>query len=236
VTVYALPPSNPYQKPFRLVTWGAILVLLGIFVFSLHEPAGLSDPVGHAIGWFAGAITLVAVLAAAVLGAKEGLWKSLRKFRFEVSDGKIIQTREASPPVEIPLDQIEYVRESGNWLLVGGGSPSRQIVIPRRVKNFDLLRRDLAARCLPTPLKLKLRPVSFLPLVVMVAAYVFLFTSHARVVVISAGVAALALQGIGTYSFVRTSRDKTVPTVLVLTFALSVILVAWLVYRQMTPA
>jgi hypothetical protein len=232
MTVYEVPPNSPYQRQFRFLGWGAIVVLLGILLFSIYEPAGLSDSVGHAIGWLAGAIGLAAGVGATILAIKEGTLKLLRRLRFDISDGKIIQTREESASIEIPLDQIDSLHQYRSWLLVRGGIPKRQIAIPREITGFDALKRELLAHCTLTPLKVKIYPLSFLPLVLMIVAYFFLFTSHVRAVVITAGVAALTLQAVGTYSLWRVWRDKTMHRLVMLTFILTWLVLAWLVYQR----
>ena len=234
MTVYEVPPNSPFQRQFRFLGWGAIVVLLGILLFSIYEPVGLSDSVGHAIGWLAGAIVLTAGVGATVLAIKEGTLKLLRKFRFDISDGKIIQTREESASIEIPLDQIDSLHQYRGWLLVRGGNPKRQIAIPKEVKSFDVLKRELLAHCALTPLKVNFYPLSFLPLVLMIVAYSFLFTSHVRAVVITAGVVALVLQTVGTYSLWRIWREKTMRRLVMLAFVLTWLVLAWLVYQRVT--
>jgi hypothetical protein len=232
MTVYEMPRGSPYQRQFRFLGWGAVIVLLGILLFSMDEPAGLSPSAGHVMGWLAGAIVLGAVVGATVLAGKEGTWRLLRKLRFEISDGRIIRFDEASSSIEIPLEQIEYLHEYGGWLLVGGGTPRRQITIPKKINGFDLLKRELAQHCTLTLVKVKVHPLLFLPLVLMIVAYFFLFTSHARAVVIAAGVAALALQGVGTYSLRLIWREKTMPKLVMFTFVLTWLILAWLVYQR----
>jgi hypothetical protein len=186
-------------------------VLLAILLFSVSEPAGLTDSVAHKVGWLAGAIVLAECVGATVLTIREGTLKLLRKFRFEFSDSKIIRTREESPSIEIPLDQIESLQEYRGWLVVRGGNRRRQITIPREITGFDVLKRELVARCELNPLKVKAHPSSFLPLVLMVLAYFFLLTSHSRVLVIIAGISALALQAIGTCTLTKVWRGKAMP-------------------------
>ena len=232
MTVYEVPPNSPYQRQFRFLGWGAIVVLLGILLFSIYEPAGLSDSVGHAIVWLAGAIMLAAGVGATILAIKEGTLKLLRRLRFDISDGKIIQTRQASASIEIPLDQIDSLHQYRSWLLVRGGIPKRQIAIPREITGFDALKRELLAHCTLTPLKVKFYPLSFLPLVLMIVTYFFLFTSHVRAVVTTAGVAALTLQAVGTYSLWRILREKTSRRLVMLIFILTWLVLAWLVHQR----
>jgi hypothetical protein len=232
MTVYEVPPDSPYQRQFRFLGWGAIIVLLGILFFSIYEPAGLRDSIGQGIGWLAGAIALAAIVGATVLAVKEGNWKLMRRLRFEIYDGKIIKARAESSSIEIPLDQIESLYEYRGWLFIRGGIPSRQIGIPKEVNGFDILKHELVAHCPLTPLKVS--PLSFLPLVLMILPYIFLFASHARAVVIAAGVAALALQGVGMYSLRRVWREKPMPKLVMPTFVLVWLLLAWLVYQRVS--
>jgi hypothetical protein len=107
MTLYQMPAESPYERPFRIFGWSSILALLGICLFSIYEPQGLSHFTNVALAWVAGAIVLTAVVLGTVLSTKEGLWKLNRTYQVELSDGKIIQTRAGSPSVEIPLNQIE---------------------------------------------------------------------------------------------------------------------------------
>ena len=43
MTVCELPPDRPYQQQFRVLGWGAVIVLLGVLLFSIYEPPGLTD-------------------------------------------------------------------------------------------------------------------------------------------------------------------------------------------------
>lgn len=235
MTVYEMPPNRLYQRQFRVLGWGAIAVLLGVLLFSTHEPIGLNDSMRHAIAWLAGGIVLAAVVGATVLAVRERTWNLLRKYRFDISDGKIIRRREASLPVEMPLDQIEYLHEYNGWLLVGGGIPKRQIAIPKEINGFDELKRELLAHCGLTSPKVTFPAslsLSVIPLVLMVVAYFSLFTSHTRAVVMSAGIAALTLQGVGTYSLRRVWRDKPMQKLLIPTFVLTWLLITWFVYQR----
>jgi len=239
MTVYELPPNRVYQRQFRVLGWGAVIVLLCVLFFSIYEPTGLNDSLGHAIAWLAGAVVLAAVVGATVLAVRERTWNLLRKYRFDISDGKIIRTHEASSPVEILLDQIEYLHEYNGWLLVGGGNPRRQIAIPKKINGFDELKRELLAHCTLSSPKVKFYASLFLPLiplVLMVVAYLLLFASHTRAVVISAGIAALILQGVGTYSLRRVWRDKPMPKLLIPTFVLTWLLIAWFIYQRVAGA
>ena len=179
---------------------------------------------------------LAAALGATALAVKEGSWKLMRKLHFEISNGKIIKTREDLPSatVEIPLNEIESLRERGGWLFVGGGGPGRQIGIPKEVSGFDDLKRELVAISTLTPAKVKVHPFSWFPLLLMILAYVFLFTSHVRVEVVAAGVLALISQGFGTYSLWRILQEKTISKMVMPTFVFVWLVLAWLVYQRVS--
>jgi hypothetical protein len=111
MALYQISKNNPYQRTLRILSGGAIFSLLGILLFSLFEPAGLSDSIAHSIGWAAGVIIVISILGLTLLGVKDATWKLKRKLRFEVSDGKIIQSSDDTAVVEIPLNDIESLHE-----------------------------------------------------------------------------------------------------------------------------
>ncbi len=91
MALYQVPKRSLYHKTLYILSGGAIFSLLGILLFSLLEPAGLSDSIAHSIGWAAGVIMVASVLGLTLLSVKDATWKRKRKLRFEVSDGKIIR-------------------------------------------------------------------------------------------------------------------------------------------------
>ena len=93
MTLYEMPAKSPYQRPFRIFAWVAVVVLLVILGIAIWTPAGLSDKTRKVLAWVAGAIVLAAVVVGNRLGFKQGLWKLKEGYRVEVSDGKIIQSR-----------------------------------------------------------------------------------------------------------------------------------------------
>ena len=82
---------------------------------------------------------LVSVLGLSLLSVKDATWKLKRKLRFEVSDGKIIQSSDDTAAVEIPLNNIESLHEYRGGLLIRRGEPRRQISVPRGYKNLAYL-------------------------------------------------------------------------------------------------
>src|SRR6267378_507437 len=104
MTLHQLSKHSPYQRTLRVLSGSAIFLLLGILLFSLFEPPGLSDSIAHSIGWAAGVIMVASVLGLTLLSVKDATWRLKRKLRFEVSDGKIIQSSDDTATVEIPLN------------------------------------------------------------------------------------------------------------------------------------
>lgn len=89
--LYKARTGSPNQQLFRIVGYGAIVGLLGILLFSLYEPEGVSDSTRHAIGWVAGAMVLLSIAGACVLAAREGTWKVKSACEWELTGEKIIQ-------------------------------------------------------------------------------------------------------------------------------------------------
>ena len=71
MALYQVPKRSPYKQTLYIFSGGAIFSLLGILLFSLFEPAGLSDSMAHSIGWAAGVILVVSVLGLALLSVKD---------------------------------------------------------------------------------------------------------------------------------------------------------------------
>jgi len=232
MTIYELPSNRPYQKRFRFLGWGAVVALLGVLLFSIDEPAGFSDSGSHAIAWFAAVIVLAAIVSVTALNVKERTWRLLRSVRFEISDGKLIRSDGESPSTEIPLDQIGNLQEYRGWLHVIGGNPKRQITIPKQINNFDALEQELTRHCNLTSPKSAYRSLPFLSIVLMLAVCFVLFTSHDRAVVTAAGVAALVVDGTGTYSLWQVLRGKKIPKLMLPALVFTWLLVGWIVYQR----
>jgi len=230
--LYTVSTTRPYQRLFRILGWGAIIVLLGICLFSIYDPVERNHSTNVLLAWVAGAIVLGAVVGAVMLSSKEALWKVQRAFQWELTGEKIIQRHEDGTTREIPLTHIESLHEGHGWLIIRGGEPVRQISVPLEINGLEELKRELTAHCAVTPLKVKFSPLSFFPLVLAIAAYCFLFASHNRAVVMVAGAAALLLQGWAYYWVWRVLRAKPMPRLVMLSFVLSWLLLAWIVYQR----
>jgi hypothetical protein len=233
MTLYEMPAESPYQRPFRIFAVVAIILLLGIFCIATWTPVGLSDETRKVIGWVAGVIVVAAVVIGTRLGVKEALWKVKQGYRVEVADGKIIQRRLGSPIVEVPLDHITSLHESrGGWLFIRGGDPARQVTVPLEVIGFENLKQEISANQVVSQLRIKLSPSLFLPSALLVLACFFLFTSHSRMVVMTAGGTALLLQGFATYSLRRLWRANPKASLLMLAYILTFVVLAWIVYER----
>jgi hypothetical protein len=236
MALYQVPKHNPYQRTLRILSGGAIFSLLGILLFSLFEPAGLSDSIAHSMGWAAGVIMVASVLGLTLLSVKEGTWKLKRKLRFEVSDGKIIQSSDDFAAVEISLNNIKSLHEYPGGMLIRGGEPRRQISVPREINDFEALKRDLTSYHPITVLRAKLYLFSFLAVLFMIVAWFLVLTSHARRVVLVAGLAALGLQALGAYSLLATLRGKTSPKFVALMLVFTWLLMAGIVFQRVISA
>jgi hypothetical protein len=123
-------------------------------------------------------ILLAAVVVGTRLGVKESLWKLKQEYRVEFSDEKVIQERHGAAIVEIPLDQIVSLRQNrGGWLVIRGGEPERQVVIPSEITGFEDLRRRLSTHQKISPVKVSFSPWLFLPSASLILACFFLLTS-----------------------------------------------------------
>jgi hypothetical protein len=207
-------------------------LLLGICIVSVYEPMQLGDSARQVLAWTAVAIVLSAVVLAMVVASWGGLRQLKEGFQFEFSDGKITQKCEGQQPVEIPLAQIESLREYPGWLVVRGSEPARQMTIPSEVDGFEELKRGLTAYRAVTPLKAKIRLLRFLGLVVLIVACFYLFTSHNGAVVLAAGGAGLLLQGLAFYSIWRLRRNVLRLKLVLLAGVLIWLKTAWIVYER----
>jgi len=149
-----------------------------------------------------------------------------------MSDGKIIQSSDDTAAVEIPLNNIESLHEYRGGLLIRGGEPGQQISIPREINDFEVLKREVSSYHPIAVFRARIYPISFLPVILMIVAWFLLLTSHARPVVLVAGIAALGLQTSGSYSLLTTLRGKTNPKPIALMLVLMWVLIAGFVFQR----
>lgn len=235
MTLYEMPTQSPYQRPFRIFARVAIILLLVILCTAIWTPAELSDEIRKKLAWVAGAIVVAAVVVGYWLGFKEGFWKLKEGFRVEVSDGKIIQRPPGAPIVEIAVDQIASLyQRRGGWLIITGAEPERKIAVPPEIVGFESLKRELSANRTVSPLKVKFSPWLFLPSSWFILACFFLLASRNRSVVMVAGGTALLLQGFSIYWLRRLMQSDRKANFLMLTYILSFLIIAWIVYERAT--
>ncbi len=175
---------------------------------------------------------VASVLGLTLLSVKDATWKLKRKLRFDVSDGKIIQSSNDTAAVEIPLNNIESLHEYRGLLLVKGGEPRQQMSVPREINDFEVLKRELTSYHPITVFKAKVNPFSYLPVILIIVAWFLLLTSHARPVVLVAGIAALGLQAAGAYSLLRAFRGKSNPKFIVPILVFTWLLIAVIVFQR----
>ena len=230
-----MPAQSPYQRPFRIFAGVAIILLLVILCIAIWTPAGLSDETRKILAWVAGAIVVGAVVVGNRMAFKEGLWKLKEGYRVEVADGKIIQSRPGAPIVEIPVDQVASLHQSrGGWLIVRGGEPERQVAVPSEIVGFESLKRELSASRTVSRLGVEFSPWLFLPSASFILACFFLLTSHHRAIVTAAGGAALLLQVFSIYSLRGLMQSNRRGNIIALTYILSFLILAWIVYERAT--
>lgn len=233
MTVYRAPDTHSYQRTFRVFSWGAIAALLGIFLFSVFEPQGVSRSTNVALAFLMGAIVLVAVVYAVTLSLKEGMWKVKQAFQWELTDDKIIQSHKDGRTVEIPLNAVKSLHEYHGWLLISGGEPPKGITVPSDLNGYQQIKRELTSHCAVTPLKMKVSPFLYLPSIVFMSLFLLFLISHTRVVILISGVALLLLFPVqAAYSLKRVWRTKSIPKVVLLSYILAWLIIAWLYYQR----
>jgi hypothetical protein len=194
----------------------------------------VNDRTNHLIAWGAGAIVLFCVVAAYVVAPKLASRKFISAFEWELTDGKLIQRQEDSPTIEIPLTQIESISTFLGWLIVKGGTPTRQLAVPHEINDFEDLKSQLSSYHAVTPVKLWVSPFFLLLSGLLIAAYILLLVSHSHPVVLISGLTALALQGYSFFRLLQLSRFRK--KALVFCCILSWFLIAWVVYLRVHAA
>lgn len=232
MTVYTAPTTPAYQRSFRIFSWSAIALLLGIWVFSIYEPDGVSRSVNIALALLMGAVVLVAIVYAFILSPKEAMRKLKRDLQWELADDKLIQKDKNGGTVEIVLNEVTSLHESHSWLIVRGGDPPKTITMPSDLNGFEQIKRDLTARCAVTPLKSTFSPLSFLPHVLWIVCFLFLIISHIRALVFISGAVLLLIWPLWTARSIRRIwRGRPIPKRLLFSCLLSWLILAWVVFK-----
>jgi hypothetical protein len=223
---------SPYTRPLRIVGWGTVVFFLGILLFSIYEPEDLSDRVNHALAWLAMGVIAAVIPGAALIAQKEAMWKARRGFQVQVLDGEIVCEGPDGSKAQIALKEIQKVHEGHGWLLVEGSDPPRRIAFPTAVDNFEKIRQEVAALCEIRRLKVKFSPQILLLFGLFIAAFVFLFLAHAKVVVISAAVILIVIEGFSMHRVRRLLQRRGKQWIVPFTFALFFLCVLLIVYQR----
>jgi len=209
----------------RLILWGVILTLAAIAVFSIF-----GHPGNAGLNAILTAVVIVIVVASAlganVLAVQSGLEKIERDSVFVLNDEGLIRQRKGWPDVRIGLSEIKALREMRDGLLIESVEPRRQIVVPKEVQGFALLRTELEKHSpvIESPRHL---PHKTLPRVMPMIASLLcwglvLWSRDANVVKVMASTA-VALMGFETFQINKQLRDSPKRFVV-----LSVIVLSWI--------
>lgn len=201
MTVYTAPSARPYQRPFRIVSWSAIVFLLGIFAFSIYEPEGVRNSTNVALAYLMGTITLGVVGYGLAVSSKEAMWKVKHGFRWELTDDKIVQVDKNGAEGRIAWDEVKSLHEYRGWLLVSGGEPPRTISIPTDLEGFGQIKQELTTRCPAVPLKVKVSPPVYLPHILGLLSMLLVFSSHIRAIVLVSAATLVLYQAWAFLSF-----------------------------------
>ena len=229
---YSLPAKDPNQRLFRIAAFGIVFLLSIIFFIAAHDPDGLSDQARKTIGGIAFGAVFVSIVGAMVFSAKGGMWNLQRKFRFEITDDRLFQFREGFPAVEISLTEIASLLETGDWLIVDGGSPNSRITIPSRIEGFEELKQRLSAHCAPRPLQKRFPFLACILVALGLSAYTALFFSPRGWVIVASGCVAVALQGLGFYSLRSVYRKRQIPILVWAFYVFTCLATFWIMYRR----
>ena len=230
---YLVPP-NSNQKLFRTFAYSCIGLMLIFLAISRTEWQGLNDRASHALGW--GAVGLLILFMGGVffLIVKNSVQSVWQREAFDLADQKIVRLSEGKPSIELALTEIQFLGESRMGLFVQGGNPLKAIVIPRAIRVFEELKRQLSAYCKVTPVKNRTSLLAVLPLTVAIVLYAFLLLSRSGVVVLSAGVGALLFHALWLFSIREILARTSSPKAVIFAFLVSWLLLAWIVYQRMS--
>lgn len=234
MTVYRIPSGRPYQRHFRIFSWSAIGVLLGIMLFAIYEPAEVSRSTNIALALLMSAIVVVAIFYGMFLSSKEAIRKLQQSFQWELTEDKVVQTQTNGETIEIPLQRITTLREFNGWLLVGGSESPKEIMISRNVDGYNEIRSQLMARC-PLTAAPKANPLaSVLPVIAIAALFGFVIGSHVPAIVIGCGIGLVVLWppfvGYGLRPFWRSKSSRRMH--LLVMYFLSWLILVWFVFKS----
>jgi hypothetical protein len=232
MTVHIAPTTSPYQRPFRIIGWSAIVLLLGIFIFSIYEPVGVSQSTNVALPYVMGVIVLGAVGYGFAVFSKEAMWKVKQGFRWELTEEKLLQTDKDGAKAYIALNEVKSLHEYHGWLFVGGGEPLRTIAIPADLYGFEQIKHELTARCSLEPLKVKVSPIRYLPHILGLLSLLSVIFSHVPAVVLISAATLILVQVWAFKSFRRIWRATPMPTLVLSSCVLTWLILAWLIFQH----
>jgi hypothetical protein len=206
---------------------------VGIWLFSIYEPQGVSRSTNVTLAFLMGAIALGVIGYGLSQSFKEAMCKAKKAFQWELTDDKIIQSHEDGRTVEIPLSEVKSLHEYHGWLLVSGGEPPKGITVPLDLNGYEQIKRELTAHCAVTPLKVRVSPFSYLPSIVFILLFLLFLFSHVPTVIVIAGTALLVFYPVlVAYSLRRVWRTKSIPKLVLLSHILAWLTIAWLLFQR----
>ena len=233
MTRYAVP-AKTNQKVFRIFAYGSIGLMLIFLVLSRSERQELNDGVRHALGWGAAGLLIVFMGGVFVLIAKNSVQRVWQNEAFDLADQKIVRLSPGGPSIELALTEIQFLGESRMGLFVQGGNPLKSFVIPRAIRDFEELKRQLSAYCKVTPVKSRTTLLSVLPLSLTIVVYAVLLMSKSGVVVLIAGVVALMFHASWLLSMRKIWARTRSPRAVTFASLVSWLVLAWIVYERVS--
>jgi hypothetical protein len=191
--------------------------MLIMLAFSRAE--WLDDRLSHAIGWSALGLLILVMVGVYVFIFRDSVDKAWRKVSFDLTDGTIIRVVEGRPPIELLLNEINFLGESPKGLVVRSGEPPKGFAIPRAIDGFEQLKQQLSEHCKVSAIENNASSIPMLPLILAIVLYAILFTAKAGRVVIVAGIVALLFQGWSIFSmrniWAKTKSPKSTMSVFI---------------------
>ena len=236
MTIYQVSAKSPNQRYVRILGVVGITVMLGLWFISAHNPSSFKDSTNRFLGLFGLFVVLVAGAAAAVLSAREGLWKVKRSLRIEVSNEKIMEARDGGATTEIELRSIKDIYEYPRGLIIRATEGSKRVFVPREVVGFEELKQRLSAFSSIQPASTKGTVGLILQLAVLISAFSLLFLVHRRVLILSIGVTILIYYAAIIIYLKRLLKGRPLPRAMALTYTITALVTLWITYmRFMSP-
>jgi hypothetical protein len=227
--LYRVSGKGPYERAFYIGFAVIIALFLGLSFISPRYGENIS---GNGLAWVAAAIVVASIVFFLFLDFMQDGWRWKVGYRLEFSGGRLIQRGRGEEAVEIPVGEIESLREGHGCLIVEGGK--KEIVIPVEISDFSSLKRELSAYGAVTPLKKAESPL-FLSVGLAIAVWVLLallFISYRRGVIDFTSAAWVLLPAEAILLLLR-SRTSRLPIVVVLYLNTITLIVTWFVFHPL---